>query len=137
MELSTMETLVEYGASLALSCLIRLEVKDIEPFERIQNVFINGICRSSKLTVFHIMKLADKIKPKDAKNDKERWDTYDFFRRPAIDFENGTGRAQKETDMEKFGYRKATSDEKDLLKTKPEEFDKFGFKITIKIDNSS
>jgi tetratricopeptide (TPR) repeat protein len=137
MELSTMETLVEYGASLALSCLIRLEVKDIEPFERIQNVFINGICRPSKLTVFHIMKLADKIKPKDAKNDKERWDTYDFFRRPAIDFENGTIRAQKETDMEKFGCRKATSDEKDLLKTKPEEFDKFGFKITIKIDNSS
>jgi hypothetical protein len=83
------------------------------------------------------MALADKIKPKDAKNDKERWDTYDFFRRPAIDFENGTIRAQKQTDIAKFGCRKATSVEKKSFQTNPEELDKFGFKIIIKNDTSS
>jgi tetratricopeptide (TPR) repeat protein len=136
-DISTIETIIEYGASLALSCLTRFKVEDISKAEDIQNAFINGICRPSKGTVFHIMALADKIKPKDAKNDKERWDTYDFFRRPAIDFENGTIRAQKETDIAKFGCRKATSVEKELFQTTPEALDKLGFKIIIKNDTSS
>jgi hypothetical protein len=130
-DLSTMETIVEYGASLSLSCLIRLEVTKIRKPERIQNVFVTGICRPSKGTFFHIMALADKIKPKDAKTDKDDWDTYDFFRRPAIDFENGTIRAQKETDRAKFGCRKPTFEEKYLLNTKAEKLDEFGFKITV------
>jgi hypothetical protein len=112
-------------------------VNEIKKPERIPNVFINGVCRPSKLTFFHIMVLTDKIKPKDANNDKECWDTYDFFRRPAIDFENGTIRAQKEADITKFGCRKPTLEEKNLLKTKPEELNKFGFKITIVNENSS
>jgi tetratricopeptide (TPR) repeat protein len=130
-ELLTIETIVEYGSSLVLSCLVRFESSDIRTSECIQNMFINGICRPPKIIAFYIMALADKIKPKDAKNDKEYWDTYDFFRRPVIDFENGTKRAQKETDLAKFGCRKATSEEKDLLEKNPERLNEFGFKIII------
>jgi hypothetical protein len=103
----------------------------------VQNIFVNEVCRPSSMTFFRIMALADKIKPKDAKNKDEYWDTCDFYRHPAIIFKNGSIRARKDTDKEKFGCRKPTSQEGELLKGNPEELDKFGFEIIIQNDNSS
>lgn len=136
-EHSTMRAIVEYGVTLLMNCLVQLKSDDITNTENIQSVFVNGVCRSSDIIIFPSRVLADKIKPKDVNNKSNYWNTFDFYRRPAIKFEDGTIRAQKEGDPVKFGYRKSTLEEEELLKDKPDEFKKFGFKIDIKIDNSS
>jgi len=127
-ELPNMHRIVEFAMSLALSCLMELKSFDINDLDCLQNLFINGICRPPKLIPFQIAILPEKIRPSDAKSAKDYWLAYDFFRRAAIEFENREIRAQKQTDIEKYGCRKATLEEKRFFKTTPEIFDKLGFK---------
>jgi tetratricopeptide (TPR) repeat protein len=134
-EQSIMKIIVEYGTSIFLGYITRVEVKDIGKIKDIHNAFVNEACRPSKMTVFYTLSLSDKIKPTNPEKDDEHWDTYDFYRRPAIIFKNGTIRAQKKTDMKKFGCRKPTIEEEQWLKTTPEELDKNGFKITVDPEN--
>ncbi|CAF0784358.1 unnamed protein product [Adineta steineri] len=130
-EQTIIQTVVEYGVSLFLICLTSLSVDDIPNLTDIQNVFVNAVCRPSKMNVAHAVALVSKLKLKNDKDDKEDeyWNPYDFFRRPAICFKDKTVRARNKTDEEIFGCRKPTSEEEVLLKTKPEELDKYGFKI--------
>jgi tetratricopeptide (TPR) repeat protein len=134
-EQSIMKTIVEYGTSIFLGYITRVKVKDIVKMKDIHNAFVNEACRPSEMTVFYTLSLSDKIKPVNPEKDDEHWDTYDFYRQPAIMFKNGTIRAQKKTDMKKFGCRKPTTEEEQWLKTTPEELDKNGFKITIDPEN--
>jgi hypothetical protein len=134
-ERSTMQTIVEYGMSMILGYITRFEVKDIKKIKDVETTFVNEVCRPPLMTVFYTLSLADKIKPLNATKDDDHWNTYDFFRRPAIKFKNGIIRARDQTDVAKFDCRKPTIEEEQLLKTKPEELDKYGLKITINTEN--
>lgn len=127
-EHSTIRTIVEYGVTLFINCLVELKSDGIENTKTIHNIFVNGVCRSSDIIIFPSKLLANKIKPKDAEKNTDYWNTFDFYRRPAINFRNGTIRAQKEGDHEKFGSRKSTLEEEYFLQRKPDELSKCGFK---------
>ncbi|CAF4103211.1 unnamed protein product, partial [Adineta steineri] len=129
-EQTTIQTIVEYGIGLFLICLTTLSAKDIKNLIDIQNVFVKAVCRPSKMNIPYALALVSEVKLKNDKED-EYWNPYDFFRRPAICFEDKTVVARNERDQEKFGCRKPTSEEEVLLKTKPTELEKYGFKIII------
>ncbi|CAF0744242.1 unnamed protein product [Adineta ricciae] len=130
------QTIVEYGVRSTLNCLVDLSVTSIKDLKDVQNVFVSGVCRPPELNLVDSFMLKNVLKPKDAVDVNECWNVYEFFRRPAIRFKNGTVKALRETDPAKYGCRKPTSEEEELLRTEPKELDKYGFKIIIKPESS-
>ncbi|CAF1047183.1 unnamed protein product [Adineta ricciae] len=135
-EQTMIQKIVEYGVSLVLNCLANLPTTSFTNFKDIQNAFISGVCRPPGLDLVDSFTLRNVLKPKDAVDANECWTVYEFFRRPAIRFKNGTVKALRDTDPAKYGCRKPTSEEKELLQTEDKEPDKYGFKIFIKPDSS-
>ncbi|UJR35957.1 hypothetical protein I4U23_028698 [Adineta vaga] len=125
MKYSSIQIVVRYAIKLLLRYFTELNIKHILNLEDIRNIFIDVICRPSFLIPSQVPLLTDTIILKDPEKKIEHWNTYEFYRRPAIKFDNGEIRARRNTDKEKFGCRKATLQEKDLYER--DKLDSHGF----------
>ncbi|CAF0830999.1 unnamed protein product [Adineta ricciae] len=122
---STIQTVVRYAMKQILRCLTEVNVKWIFTMKDVHDLLIDTVCRPSFLTPVQIPLQAEIVILKNRAEKIEYWSTYEFYRRPAIKFDDGETRARRENDEEKFGCRKANLQEKDLYAN--DRLDSYGF----------
>ncbi|CAF2840450.1 unnamed protein product [Rotaria sp. Silwood2] len=127
-EASNIQNIVQYAFELLVNSLTELEVSEVNNTADLNSFFINSICHLSYLPKIYCHIALTKIQPKDAINDADYWNTYDFFRRPGVRFEENDIRADKYMDVKKFDYREPSWNEVRWYKNDQKKLDTLGFK---------
>ncbi|CAF3864566.1 unnamed protein product [Rotaria sp. Silwood1] len=127
-ETSNIQSIVQYAFELLVNSLTELEVSKVNDISDLNDFFIKSICHLSYLPEIYCHIALTKIEPTDATNDADHWNTYDFFRRPGVQFEENDIRADKYMDVKKFGCREPSWEEFCWYKNDPEKLQSSGLK---------
>jgi tetratricopeptide (TPR) repeat protein len=125
-EASNMQCIVQYASDLLINSLTELEVSKVNDIADLNDYFVRSICRLDYLPNIYRHITMTKIQPKDATNDKGYWDTYEFFRGPAIRFGENDIRADKHMNINKFSYREPSWEEVSWYKNDLKKLDDWG-----------
>ena len=124
---TTMQTIAKYANSLILARLTEIETSKIDTIIHLRDSFLNAVCNLSHKLEIRRKLFETKIEPVEAKNEDDYWDTYQFFRGPAILFSNGDRQTDKHMNHKKFGYRHPSWNEEEWHKTDSKKLEILGF----------